>query len=129
MDRPGVETAWRPGRFGSGGSCTESRAHHLRRPQRAWSVPQRRSPAPRRHLVLRGSLRALSRRSQSRAPWPSLQPSHARRPHAHCPQGARAVWGCRDPNSIQRQEVQLWAKGIATGKGRKKPAPYLANRV
>jgi hypothetical protein len=37
------------------------------------------------------------------------------------------VWGRRDPNSIQRQEVQNWAKAIAEGKGRKRAAPYLAN--
>lgn len=39
------------------------------------------------------------------------------------------AWGQRDPNSIQRAEIQLWAKAIADGKGRKKPAPYLANRA
>jgi integrase len=39
------------------------------------------------------------------------------------------AWGRRDPNSIQRQEIQLWARGIAYGKDRKKPAPYLANRA
>jgi integrase len=39
------------------------------------------------------------------------------------------AWGHRDPNSIQRPEIQHWAKGIADGKGRKKAAPYLANRA
>jgi len=39
------------------------------------------------------------------------------------------VWGRRDPNSIQRQEVQHWAKAIADGNGRKRAAPYLANRA
>ena len=39
------------------------------------------------------------------------------------------VWGLRDPNSIQRQEVQHWAKAIADGNGRKRAAPYLANRA
>jgi integrase len=38
------------------------------------------------------------------------------------------AWGRRDPNSIQRQEVQHWAKAIADGNGRKSAAPYLANR-
>jgi integrase len=38
------------------------------------------------------------------------------------------AWGHRDPNSIQRAEIQLWAKAIADGKGRTKPAPHLANR-
>ena len=38
------------------------------------------------------------------------------------------TWGQRDPNSIQRPEIQYWAKAIADGKGRKKAAPYLANR-
>jgi integrase len=39
------------------------------------------------------------------------------------------AWGRRDPNSIQRQELQHWAKAIADGKDRKKAAPYLANRA
>jgi len=39
------------------------------------------------------------------------------------------AWGSRDPNSIQRPEIQHWAKAIADGKGRKKAAPYLANRA
>jgi integrase len=39
------------------------------------------------------------------------------------------AWGRRDPNSIQRAEIQHWAKAIADGKGRKKAAPYLANRA
>jgi integrase len=39
------------------------------------------------------------------------------------------AWGHRDPNSIQRPEIQYWAKAIADGKGRKKAAPYLANRA
>lgn len=39
------------------------------------------------------------------------------------------AWGHRDPNSIQRPEIQHWAKGIADGKGRKKAAPYLADRA
>jgi len=39
------------------------------------------------------------------------------------------AWGRRDPNSIQRPEIQHWAKAIADGKGRKQAAPYLANRA
>jgi integrase len=39
------------------------------------------------------------------------------------------AWGQRDPNSIQRPEIQYWAKSIADGKGRKRAAPYLANRA
>ena len=39
------------------------------------------------------------------------------------------MWGSRDPNSIQRPEIQHWAKAIADGKGRKKAVPYLANRA
>jgi integrase len=39
------------------------------------------------------------------------------------------AWGSRDPNSIQRPEIQHWAKAIADGKGRKKAVPYLANRA
>jgi hypothetical protein len=38
------------------------------------------------------------------------------------------TWERRVPNSIQRPEIQHWAKAIADGKGRKKAAPYLANR-
>jgi integrase len=38
------------------------------------------------------------------------------------------VWGPRDPNSIQPEEVEAWSRGIARGEGRKKAAPYLANR-
>ncbi len=38
------------------------------------------------------------------------------------------VWGARDPNSIQSEEVEAWVRGIASGHGRKKAAPYLANR-
>jgi site-specific recombinase XerD len=38
-------------------------------------------------------------------------------------------WGRRDPNSVQRAEIQHWAKMIADGTGRKKSAPYLANRA
>jgi integrase len=38
------------------------------------------------------------------------------------------VWGPRDPNSIQPEEIESWVRGIASGDGRKKPAPYLANR-
>lgn len=38
------------------------------------------------------------------------------------------VWGPRDPNSIQPEEVEAWVRGFASGVGRKKPAPYLANR-
>ena len=30
---------------------------------------------------------------------------------------------------IQRAEIRVWAKNIAEGKGRKRPAPYLANRA
>ena len=39
------------------------------------------------------------------------------------------VWGRRDPNSIQRAEIQHWAKTVADGVGRKKAVPYLANRA
>jgi len=38
------------------------------------------------------------------------------------------VWGARDPNSIQPEEVEAWVRGIANGDGRKKAVPYLANR-
>jgi integrase len=38
------------------------------------------------------------------------------------------VWGARDPNGIQPEEVEAWVRGVASGDGRKKPAPYLANR-
>jgi integrase len=38
------------------------------------------------------------------------------------------IWGARDPNSIQPEEVELWARRIADGQRRKKAAPYLANR-
>jgi integrase len=38
------------------------------------------------------------------------------------------VWGPRDPNSIQPEEIEAWVRGVARGVGRKKPAPYLANR-
>jgi len=38
------------------------------------------------------------------------------------------VWGARDPNSIQPEEVEGWIRGIASGEGRKKPVPYVANR-
>jgi integrase len=38
------------------------------------------------------------------------------------------VWGARDPNSIQAEEIEAWVRGIASGDGRKKAAPYLANR-
>jgi integrase len=38
------------------------------------------------------------------------------------------VWGPRDPNSIQPEEIEAWVRGVASGTGRKKAAPYLANR-
>jgi integrase len=38
------------------------------------------------------------------------------------------VWGPRDPNSIQPEEIEAWVRGVAGGVGRRKPAPYLANR-
>jgi integrase len=38
------------------------------------------------------------------------------------------VWGVRDPNSIQPEEIEAWVRGVASGVGRKKAAPYLANR-
>lgn len=38
------------------------------------------------------------------------------------------VWGPRDPNSIQPDEIEAWVRGIASGDRRRKPAPYLANR-
>jgi hypothetical protein len=38
------------------------------------------------------------------------------------------VWGARDPNGIQPEEVEAWARGLATGERRKKAVPYLANR-
>jgi hypothetical protein len=38
------------------------------------------------------------------------------------------AWGLRDPNSIQSEEIEVWVRGIADGRGRKKAAPYLANR-
>ena len=38
------------------------------------------------------------------------------------------VWGPRDPNSIQPEEIEAWVRGIASGERRKKAAPYLANR-
>jgi len=38
------------------------------------------------------------------------------------------VWGPRDPNSIQAEEIEAWVRGVASGEGRKKAAPYLANR-
>lgn len=38
------------------------------------------------------------------------------------------VWGQRDPNSIQPEEIEAWVRGVARGDRRKKPAPYLANR-
>jgi integrase len=38
------------------------------------------------------------------------------------------VWGARDPNSIQPEEIEAWVRGIASGVGRRRPAPYLANR-
>lgn len=39
------------------------------------------------------------------------------------------AWGTRDPNSIQREEIQHWAKAVAEGRGRKRAVPYLANRA
>lgn len=38
------------------------------------------------------------------------------------------VWGARDPNSIQPEEIEAWVRAIAVGDGRAKAAPYLANR-
>ena len=38
------------------------------------------------------------------------------------------AWGPRDPNAIQPEEVEAWVRAFAKGEGRKKPAPYLANR-
>jgi integrase len=38
------------------------------------------------------------------------------------------AWGDRDPNSIQPEDVEAWVRRIANGEGRKKAAPYLANR-
>ena len=38
------------------------------------------------------------------------------------------VWGPRDPNSIQPEEIEVWVRAFANGRGRAKPAPYLANR-
>jgi integrase len=38
------------------------------------------------------------------------------------------VWGSRDPNGIQPEEIEAWARGVAVGERRAKPAPYLANR-
>jgi hypothetical protein len=38
------------------------------------------------------------------------------------------VWGVRDPNRIQAEEIEAWVRGIASGYERAKPAPYLANR-
>jgi integrase len=38
------------------------------------------------------------------------------------------VWGTRDPNSIQPEEVEAWVRAMASGEGRKKAVPYLANR-
>jgi integrase len=38
------------------------------------------------------------------------------------------AWGPRDPNSIQPEEIEAWSRRIATGEGRRRAAPYLANR-
>jgi integrase len=38
------------------------------------------------------------------------------------------AWGPRDPNSIQPEEIEGWVRAIASGTGRRKAAPYLANR-
>jgi integrase len=38
-------------------------------------------------------------------------------------------WGTRDPNEIQPEEIEAWARGVATGEGRTKPVPVLANRL
>lgn len=38
------------------------------------------------------------------------------------------AWGPRNPNSIQPEEIEAWVRGVASGAGRKKAAPYLANR-
>lgn len=38
------------------------------------------------------------------------------------------AWGNRDPNSILPEEIEAWCRGVVSGKGRTKPAPYLANR-
>jgi site-specific recombinase XerC len=39
-----------------------------------------------------------------------------------------AAWGLREPDSITPEEVEDWCRRIASGDGRKKAAPYLANR-
>lgn len=36
------------------------------------------------------------------------------------------VWGPRDPNSIQAEEIEAWVRGVASGEGRKK-ARHLAS--
>ena len=38
------------------------------------------------------------------------------------------AWGLREPDSITPEEIEAWSRGIASGEGRKKPAPYVANR-
>ena len=38
------------------------------------------------------------------------------------------VWGPRDPNSVQPEEVEAWVRRVAAGECRRKPVPYLANR-
>jgi excisionase family DNA binding protein len=38
------------------------------------------------------------------------------------------AWGPRDPNAIQPEEIEAWVRGVASGAGRKKATPYLANR-
>lgn len=35
------------------------------------------------------------------------------------------VWGARDPNSIQPEEIEAWVRGVASGAGRNKPAPLI----
>jgi integrase len=39
------------------------------------------------------------------------------------------MWGLRDPNEIQSEEIEAWTRGIAIGHRRAKAAPYLANRA
>ena len=38
------------------------------------------------------------------------------------------AWGFREPNNITPEEIEVWCRRIASGEGRRKPAPYLANR-
>ncbi len=38
------------------------------------------------------------------------------------------AWGLREPDCITPEEIETWCRRIASGEGRRKPAPYLANR-